>query len=227
MYAYKPGHLLRLHSPEPFHFCFVFINKLLQICECLTYRIVASQHGLSEGSFTVEDMFSRQHLHILREAINNMGQSKYCLKLNLNAIIMRTVKSLKGIYAENSQDDKYAELDRFVEAYRFRAPEIFAQARYQATTQTLDKARRPASLPEESDVIKLMNFVKSELTRLTSLPTVTAEEYRLLRALTVCRLTLFNGRRGEEPARMLLSEWPDAQSGEWLRKHEVCKSVVI
>ncbi len=62
--------------------------------------------------------------------------------------------------------------------------ESLRESRYQATTQTLDRARRPAAVPEETDVTKLMNFVKSELRRLTSLPTVTADEYRL-RALTV------------------------------------------
>ena len=99
-------------------------------------------------------------------------------------LIMQTIQSMRGIYAENSQDGKYAKLDRFVEAYRFHAPRIFAESRYQATTQTLDRARRPAAVPEETDVTKLMNFVKSELRRLTSLPTVTADEYRL-RALMV------------------------------------------
>ena len=61
-----------------------------------------------------------------------MGHSKYGLKFKLNAINMRIIKSLRGIYAENSQDGKYAELDRFVEAYRLRAPEISAEAGYVA-----------------------------------------------------------------------------------------------
>ena len=154
---------------------------------------------------------------ILQEAINNMGRTKYSVKLDLDAIIRRSVKSLKGIYDENSQDAKYAELEKFMEAYIFRAPEMFGEARYMATKQSLDRARRPAALPDEPDVTTLMNHVKSELRRLTSLPTVTAEEYCLVRALTVCQLTLVNGRRGEEPARMLLTEWHDAQRGEWLR----------
>ena len=47
------------------------------------------------------------------------------------------------------------------------------------------------------------------------------------RSLVVCRLTLFNGRRGEEPARMLLKEWLDAKNGKWLRRHEVSKISAI
>ena len=66
---------------------------------------------------------------------------------------------------------------------------MFGEARYKATKQSLDRARRSAALPDEADVTTLMNHVKSELRRLTFLPTVTAEEYRFVRALTVCRLT--------------------------------------
>lgn len=40
--------------------------------------------------------------------------------------------------------------------------------------------------------------------------------YAKLRDLAVSRLTLFNGRRGGEPARLLLSEWKDAEKGTWL-----------
>ena len=37
-----------------------------------------------------------------------------------------------------------------------------------------------------------------------------------MRNLIVARLTLFNARRGGEPARMLLSDWVDAESGAWI-----------
>ncbi|XP_070203173.1 uncharacterized protein [Littorina saxatilis] len=37
-----------------------------------------------------------------------------------------------------------------------------------------------------------------------------------LRNLIVARLTLFNARRGGEPARLLLSEWEDALKGVWI-----------
>ena len=69
---------------------------------------------------------------------------------------------------------------------------------------------------------KLKLLVTSELRRLTSASHhLTAEDYLLLRSLVVCRLTLFNGRRGEEPARLLITEWTDANKCTWLRMHEV------
>ena len=79
----------------------------------------------------------------------------------------------------------------------------------------MNKVRRPASLPEEVHLQKLKSFIATEIDRVTT-GQVDVEEYVLLRSLVVCRLTLFNGRRGEEPARMLLREWDDAKNGEWI-----------
>ena len=47
-----------------------------------------------------------------------------------------------------------------------------------------------------------------------------------LRNLTVCRLTVFNARRGGEPARLVLSEWRDADMNSWLDLKRVQSSSV-
>ena len=44
----------------------------------------------------------------------------------------------------------------------------------------------------------------------------TSYEYNRLRALIVCRLTLFNARRGGEPSRLLLTQWKDAEANTWI-----------
>lgn len=38
----------------------------------------------------------------------------------------------------------------------------------------------------------------------------------MLRDALVCRLTLFNARRGGEPSRMVKSELKDALEGKWI-----------
>ena len=63
------------------------------------------EHGLTDN-MTAKDMFVRQHLAILREAITRMSADKYGLALNINAIIMRTIKVLTGIFSEAMFDDK-------------------------------------------------------------------------------------------------------------------------
>ena len=67
----------------------------------------------------VEYMFSRQHLALLRETINVLAGDKYGLKLSINAIIMRTVKTLKGMYGERMDDAKCHELELFTDALTF------------------------------------------------------------------------------------------------------------
>jgi len=48
-----------------------------------------------------------------------------------------------------------------------------------------------------------------------------ASRFAELRDLALCRLTLFNGRRGNEPARIQLSDWHDAENGVWINSGHV------
>ena len=48
-----------------------------------------------------------------------------------------------------------------------------------------------------------------------------AGRYAELRDLSLCRLTMFNGRRGNEPARIELADWQDAQNGVWVNSNNV------
>ena len=128
---------------------------------------------------------------------------------------------MKGMYAEAMEDEKATELDRFHEAYKFGSPALYASARARAIYQSMTKTRRPSSLPDEAHLQKLKSFIAAEIARVTAGRQVKAEEYVLLRSLVVSRLTMFNGRRGDEPARLLVSEWDDAKNGEWIRRHEV------
>ena len=149
------------------------------------------------------------------------GEDRPGKKVNLHNTIKRATKILKGMYAESMEDAKVVEMDNFMVAYNFCAPEIYASAQYKVVAKSMDKACRPAGLLDEADVTKLKDFVTSRLKTLTAETSLTSPNYSLLRSLVVCRLAQFNGRRGEEPARMLLSEWRDARDGAWLRQHKV------
>lgn len=47
--------------------------------------------------------------------------------------------------------------------------------------------------------------------------------YSELRDMLVCRLTLFNARRGGTPCSLRLSEWKDAKQNTWIDEKEVEK----
>ena len=94
-------------------------------------KFVILFRDLASTNVTTEDMFTRQHLTTLRLAINNLAEDnddekkqKYGLKLSLNAIIMRGIKSLKGYYTEKILDEKYDKLCKFELAYTFHSAEM-------------------------------------------------------------------------------------------------------
>ena len=223
--GYRHYCLRRCHTSKPDELRTNVVQEMRELARLLIqFKSTANEHGLDGTSLGVEDMFTRRHLAVLREAIDILADGgKYGLKLNLNAIVIRTMKSLKGLYAEKMEDAKCKELYMFADAYRFRSHEMFATARYQVVHQSMDKDRRPASLPEETSVETLKTYLNMSIKRLSSQKELVGEDYVLLRSLVVCRLTLFNGRRAEEPSRMLVSEWEDAKNGEWLQKHEFAK----
>lgn len=72
----------------------------------------------------------------------------------------------------------------------------------------MENSRKPENLPSESEMANLNNFIKSEIEE--TLAFFNLENYAWLRFLIVRRLTLYNARRGEEPARMLVREWKEA-----------------
>lgn len=178
-----------------------------------------------DANVTTEEMFTRKYLKELREAIETLSsgedgkREKHGLKLNYNAIILRTIKSLKGLFTETSQDEKFVEIGKFHQAYIFRSHEMFSSARYQCVSRSLDKLRRPKELPAEDNVRQLKDFLSEEINRVTMHFEIS--DYSWLRSLIVTRLTLFNGRRGEEPSRMLLQEFTDAMDNVWLPEGDV------
>ena len=189
-------------------------------------RLALAFKSLAGEDRTVEDMFTRKNLPTLREAIQQMAQipddhktDKHALKLNFNAIINRTIKSLKGYYSVTMQDDKYEEIGKFQLAYAFGSAELFASARYKCISNSFNKVRRPENLPEEDELKKLQVFIAREIEE--TVENFEIKKYAWLRTLVVSRLTLYNGRRGEEPSRMLLSQWDDAENGVWLPKDQV------
>ncbi|XP_046583081.1 uncharacterized protein LOC124290425 [Haliotis rubra] len=86
---------------------------------------------------------------------------------------------------------------------------------------SLDKARRPTNLPDKDALKILKDYIRSELTRLCYNKPFHVKKYTWLRSLVVARLTLYNGRRGDEPSRLLVKEWEDAIDGTWIPAHQV------
>jgi hypothetical protein len=171
---------------------------------------------------TTEDMFSRKHKDKLFAAIEAVtekpdGDEKYGLKLQINAIMLRAMKCLRGFYNDSMQDEKAQELERFQQAYTYHVPEMYGRARYKTILNSLDKARCPEKLPLKSELQKLRLFMLSEIDVVVA--SFTEKKITWLRSLLVGLLTLWNARRGDEGSRILISEFEDAMQGRWIPPH--------
>ena len=74
-------------------------------------------------------------------------------------------------------------------------------------------------MPDEADVQKVRQHNIEVVQRLTSDEYMLwgKHDFKTLRDAVVCRLTLYNARRGGEPSRMTLREWKDAASNAWVQ----------
>ena len=185
--------------------------------------------SLDSSAVKFEEMFTRSHLKALQEAMNKLASKddkdetneKYGLKINLNSVVQKTIKTLKGLYSESMEDNKLHELNLFETVYNFRLPEILAKARYQQVKMSMDKARKPQNLPNELNLENLRSYISGEIQGLTNDFDMT--NYTWLRSLVVSRLTLYNARRGEEGSRILLKEWIDALNNVWVPPEQIQK----
>jgi len=85
-------------------------------------------------------------------------------------------------------------------------------------------SRKPAQLPLEEDIEVVRDHMKSVMTRYeSSFQFFDSHSFVELRDVVCTRLTLFNGRRGGEPARLLLSEWKEAETDQWLDKQRIAE----
>lgn len=173
----------------------------------------------------IEDMFRKggENTAILYEAIRRRGQcstakTKHGLLKNIKSVIRRSAKHLEAIYDEKNDDAKVADVQGFRRQFQFRDPEVFAEAEHIAIERTFEK-RRPAELPCEEMVKRLHDFIKEQITAVSE--DFSLQNYALLRNLVVCRLTLYNARRGEEAARMMVTEWNDARNKVWLADMDI------
>ena len=86
-------------------------------------------------------------------------------------------------------------------------------------------------MPQEQlqeDTIKNINaYIASEISKMNQIPKKYISETILkdARDIAVCRLTLFNARRGGEPARLTIREYENAMNDQWLTKDDIEKLI--
>lgn len=157
---------------------------------------------------------------------NSTDDLKHGLKTALYYLLKKTSKLIKGSYLIDDEDKKAEEIDRFVEVLELNHDYLFGDAVYAVNKARNEKLRKPSSLPFEEDILNVRNYTLEHISSIMS-----ATEFDLwdsgrfteLRDLLVCRLTLFNARRGGEPCRLRLREWQDAVQNAWVDESQIEK----
>ena len=153
-----------------------------------------------------------------------MTDLKAGLKASLYYLLKTMAKIVKGTFIVNHEYDKATEIDKLVVVLELNHASVFVDATYKINLSQQTKLRRPQNLPVDEDVAKVREYKVRTIESLTSShDELSCANFILLRDLAVCRLTLFNFRRGGEPARLRIADWVDAQNDVWLDNTRIKK----
>ena len=148
---------------------------------------------------------------------------KIGLKVRIGFVLKRAVKVMRGYFVQKEDSTKEADMTRFLDVLNLNWDFIFFTAQIECELRR-GGLRKPSAMPDEDDISLLKTFINDDLKKLT-------DQYELwdrhqfvqVRNLVVARLTIFNARRGGEPARLTLREWKEAMEGSWIDPHLVDK----
>ena len=174
-------------------------------------------------SFEFVDMFNRQNFTCFESAIRegtvrSDESMKSGLKIALFYLVKKASKIVKASYLVKRDDIAAAEVGMFVEVLNMNYNFLFGDALYNLNTTRNVKLRKPAQLPLQSDVQALQMYTISRMKALNddAFTYWSGHEFAELRDLAASRITLFNGRRSGEPARLKLTAWEDTCNNVWI-----------
>jgi hypothetical protein len=176
-----------------------------------------------------EDMLKREHFEDLMTALTLCSEGdggsneRSSVKLALGYLLKKSAEVMQGVYLLEKKDDRCVEIEYFEKLLKHTWGENFADALYKVDRRRREKLRKPSELPLEEDLKIIRDYCNKVIQELG------ADSYRLLdvadfiklRAALVARLTVFNARRGSEPARLELIEWESARAEEWIDKQRI------
>lgn len=174
------------------------------------------------------DMFRRENFVGLKTAIEEYtsvdeDNFKSGLKAELFYLIKASCKALKGSFLVSNQDNFARAIDDFMSVMELSRNYIFAEATYRLNKNRQVKLRKPNQLPLEEDVQNVRNHVLERIGAITTDSFNFWDKHTYVEVRDCCcsRLTLFNARRGGEPARLLLTEFKEAVDGVWLDRERL------
>jgi len=183
----------------------------------------------SSETIELKDMLSRTHFQALATAVqkattsDDSSRMKAGLKISLYYLLLKLAKFVRIKHLINENDTSAAEVEKFEQVLKLNYTFLFGDAIYTVNKNRETKLRRPEQLPPDDDLNLIRKYTLTRYDALLNDPYLhwTTTEYVELRNLADSRLTLFNARRGGEPARLTITNWRDAEQGVWLNSSRV------
>ena len=174
---------------------------------------------------TAEAMFLRKNFPALEQAIDTITREDSKLKHGVKNKIFYLLDSsreiLVGHYYSLNMDAKAEEFEKFQKLLDLNKSVIFGDAIYAVHMNRQKKLRMPEQMADEEDVKKLRQYICNTITHYTSdLTFMGPHEYIKVRDSICARVTLFNARRGGEPARLRLDQYDDIKSERWVNSKQ-------
>ena len=151
--------------------------------------------------FNSIDMFHKENIPILQRAMVAYTEDGEDIKAGLK------------------KDNKALVISSFLSVMKVLNNQMFGSAYYKVNITRLRTSRKP----KEQDLRVIQDYSTKCFTEITEKVfgiQVTSEFVNLRNTVCAC-LTLFNGRRGGEPARMLLSDFEEAKKKEWFGPNDL------
>lgn len=147
------------------------------------------------------------------------GQSKSNLRLAVVYLLIRAAKVMQGYYLVSNEKANEVKVKDFGKVLCYKRGKLVGDSLYRINMRRLETLRKPGEMPTESDLAKLRAHCQEVMAKLSDVyKKLNVIEFRRLRAATVTRLTVYNARRGSEPARLEMKEWKVAEASGWLDK---------
>lgn len=198
------------------------VMKRVRITIRLLSRLYIEFKNHVPNSIVASDMFKVGHLKSLIcaiEALSDSGEEmKSGLKVQIENLIKDVTKIIQAHFIVSGNNEGANNISEFLKVFPVIAREVFHGAHYHIHQKRNKSTRKPANLPD-TDVINQLNNYLKEVTSdgfiQLSLPRMVFTE---VRDAACARLTVYNGRRGGEPARLFIYQWKEALEGVWIRQ---------
>ena len=173
------------------------------------------------------DMYRRETITILGQAVEDicekeehtedgvsLSDQKSGLKVSILNFLKLSSKFLIGHFLVKNCDGEAENVRRFLEVLKLFENDFFGDAFYDLNYRKNVHLRKPVKLPKDDDIQMLINECHHIFNSANDWDHP-SHNFVELRAAAVTVLTIFNARRGGEPARLQRYQWKEAVQGDW------------